>query len=177
MEEMNIIIYTLIACVIFHFSKTHTPTFKIYYDYVFIMEDKYYTPEIKWSDEILYLIRVNKEEKAIVNNEHDAKLAIDSIAANEMKKLEGEKIKVFRQDSPKGEWITVSKQSLGRLYNGAVSTKIKVDYVPVNGITVLKGRYESEKRFISPSEQEKFLETASESIVLQDNDDSETSEE
>lgn len=159
-----------IAAVIHKFLEHEVNTIKIYYDYVYVMEDVHYTPEIVWREEVLYLIRVNNEEQAIVDSEHDAKIAVDSIAAFEMGRLESERTKVYRQDSADGKTVAISKQSLGKFYNGSISTKIKVDYTPVKRIRVIKSRLESKKPFVSPQDQEKFLKAGSTSIILQNND-------
>jgi len=107
------------------------------------MDDfKKLTPELLMSEEMLYLIRVDGVELAFVNSEHIAKLAIDSLAASEVNKLENDTTKVYRRDQKDGKKINISTQSVGVILNGKVTTVKRIDYIPIKRAVLLHGRHE-----------------------------------
>lgn len=100
------------------------------------------TPEVILTKKILYLIKINGEEKIIVNEEDEAKLVMDSIADKEVKRLENEWTKVFRRDQPDGLKISIATQNLGIAFNGFVCTNTRIECTKVPCAQLLKGRLE-----------------------------------
>ena len=100
------------------------------------------TPEVNMDSRILYLIRINKEEMAFVNSEEEAKLVVDSIAAEEIRRLENDTTEVYRKDSKDGRNVRISKKDLGALYNSSVYFVMEIDYLPVGHAILTKGRHE-----------------------------------
>ena len=100
------------------------------------------TPEVNMDSRVLYLIRINKEETAFVNSEEEAKLVIDSIAAEMVREIEDKYTKVFREDSSEGDKVAISKQDLGTLYNSSIYKVMDIDFLPVGHAVLTKGRHE-----------------------------------
>lgn len=103
------------------------------------------TPEVTITNHILFLIRVDGVELALVDSEQDARLAIDSIVACEIRRLESDTLRTFRRDMPDGKKIIISTQAIGTLIDGNVIEGMKVDYIPVNRAKLLRGRHERER--------------------------------
>ena len=128
------------------------------------------TPEIMLDDTVLYLIRAihgtKKDEVMFVGAKNEAKLAVDSLAAERCKELEDEWTKVFRQDLDKGRKVVISTQSLGRLLpNGSITEIEVIDYIRVPHGVIQKGRHELDdsESSSSSSEEEEFDESSSSS--------------
>ena len=100
------------------------------------------TPEVNMDSRVLYLIRINKEETAFVNSEEEAKLVIDSIAAEMVRELETKSTEIYRKDSNDGENIVISKKDLGTLYNSSIYPIMEIDFLPVGHAILTKGRHE-----------------------------------
>lgn len=105
-------------------------------------ETYFITPEIKMDTVLSYLIRSNGTELFNVDTEHEAKLAIDSIAATETKRLTNEWVKVFKEELNDGKKIILSTQSLGRVFNGVMTQESVIDYIPIGHAVLVKGRHE-----------------------------------
>ena len=90
----------------------------------------------------MYLIRINKEEMAFVNSEEEAKLVIDSIAAEMVRELETSSTEVYRKDSKDGEKVVISKKDLGTLYHSSIYPVMEIDFLPVGHAVLTKGRHE-----------------------------------
>lgn len=104
------------------------------------------TPEVIVTTSVLFLIRVDGQELALVDSEKSAKLAIDSICHAEIKRLEADKnLRTFRRDATDEKSITISTQALGTLVDGQVADYMKIDFIPVNRARVLRGRHEREQ--------------------------------
>lgn len=104
------------------------------------------TPEVVITTKSLFLIRVDKNELILVDTEQDAKLAIDSIAHCEIKRLETDKsIRTFRRDESSGKNIVICTQALGALIDGPIIETMKIDFIPVNRAQLLRGRHERER--------------------------------
>jgi hypothetical protein len=108
------------------------------------------TPEVVTDGRMAYLIRVNQEEMCLVHTEEDAKLVIDSVAADEVRRMTNDYTKVYRQDLEEGKRVILSTQSLGTFVNGRIRQVEDIDYIQIGYVSLLKGRLEknSEK---SPS--------------------------
>jgi len=100
------------------------------------------TPEVNMDSRILYLVRINKEEMAFVNSEEEAKLVVDSIAAEEIRRLENDTTEVYRKDSKDGRNVRISKKDIGTLYNSSVYFVMEIDCLPVGHAILTKGRHE-----------------------------------
>jgi len=100
------------------------------------------TPEVNMDSRILYLVRINKEETAFVNSEAEAKLVIDSIAAEMVREIEDEFTEVYRKDSKEGERVVISKKDLGTLYNSSIYKVMEIDFLPVGHAVLTRGRHE-----------------------------------
>ena len=100
------------------------------------------TPEVDMDSRILYLIRINKEEVAFVNSEQEAKLVIDSVAAETVRKLEDKDTEIYRKDSNDGENVVISQKDLGTLYNSSIYPVMEIDFLPVGHAVLTKGRHE-----------------------------------
>lgn len=100
------------------------------------------TPEISIDSTTFYLIRIDKEEMCFVNTEKEAKLAVDSIGASEVKRMEKEGVKIYREDLNDGKKVVISSQTLGTIYNGSIIQEEEIDYVPVSHAVLTKGRHE-----------------------------------
>lgn len=103
------------------------------------------TPEVKSTSQTYYLVRINGEEMCLVETEDKAKLAVDSIAAHEVKRLEEENVKIYREDLDNGKKVVISSQILGMIYNGSIIQVEDIDFVPVGFVNVIKGRHELSK--------------------------------
>ena len=106
-----------------------------------------YTPEVKITQETSYLIRINGAETFFAETEDDCKLIIDSIAAENVRKLQDDWVKVFRLDAIDGKKITISTQALGRMVDGAIYDVMTIDFVPVHHAKLLRGRLERQDRY------------------------------
>ena len=100
------------------------------------------TPEVRSDDCIQYLIRVDGEELAFVENEKDAILVVDSLAAEETRRLTGEWTKVYREDLQGGRKVVLSTQYLGRIVNGSITPFETIDMIPVGHVVLIRGRHE-----------------------------------
>lgn len=106
------------------------------------MTDVKLTPEVTVTNKSLFLVRIDGTESMFVTTEADAKLAVDSIAASEVAKLEDESTKVFRRDQDDGKSVSISTQVLGYMVNGRVTTVMKIDFIAVPCARVIHGRHE-----------------------------------
>jgi len=101
------------------------------------------TPEVQMNSNILYLVRVDKEEVCFCSTEKEAILVIDSLAAAVQKEMVNEYTKVFREDDKEGEKVILFTQSIGFIMNGTIQQAKIFDYVPVSQSTYVKGRHPS----------------------------------
>ena len=100
------------------------------------------TPEVRMDAKILFLIRMDGEEMAFADSSKDALLIVDSLAAAEQKRLEGDWTKVFRQDLNDGQKVIISTQALGYSYNGGINKAVTIDFISVGHAFLIKGRHE-----------------------------------
>jgi|688.fasta_scaffold03339_19 hypothetical protein len=132
------------------------------------------TPEVHMRSEILYLVRVDKEEVCFCETEKEAILVIDSLAAAVQKEMTNEFVKVYREDIRNGEKVILSTQSLGYFMNGIISPSKTFDYVPVSQAKYIKGRHEIIKSEFEISNFIPFPETFENLLpninVVQEND-------
>ena len=112
------------------------------------------TPEVKLDTDTLYLIRINGEELAFADTEHEAKLVVDSFGDFEQKRLTNVSTEVFRKDLDEGTKVVLTKRSLGYLYNGSMENAVVVDFVPVRRSIVTRGRHELDNSTLIPSPDE-----------------------
>lgn len=101
------------------------------------------TPEVDLTDDLLYLVRCNKEELCFVGSKEEAVLTLDSLAHSEVERLqdEGGHLKVFREDLGDGS-IVISTQKLGLIYDGVVVKAFVYDAIPVARVVYWKSRRE-----------------------------------
>lgn len=85
-------------------------------------------------NQFMYLIRINGEEVSLTKNYEQIPLIIDSYAKQEIKNLEQEYDKVFREDFNQGTKIHISTQRLGKLYNGSVNVKTTIDFIKIDQV-------------------------------------------
>jgi len=97
------------------------------------------TPEVSMDSKIFYLIRFDKAEMAFCDSEEEAIIAVSSLANSEIKTLENEWTKVFRQDLEGGKKVIISTQELGNIYNGSILEKLVIDIIPVGHAFLTKG--------------------------------------
>ena len=100
------------------------------------------TEEVSMDSKIQYLIRIDGTEMAFCDSEDEAIIAISSIANKEIKNLENDWTKVFRQDLEDGKKIIISTQALGNLYNGSMVETMIIDIVAVGHCFLTKGIHE-----------------------------------
>lgn len=100
------------------------------------------TSEVHMNSNLLYLVRVDKEEVCFCDSEKEAILVIDSLAASVQKELTNENTKVYREDISNGEKVILSTQSLGYIMNGILHQAKVFDFVPVSQAKYIKGRHE-----------------------------------
>ena len=95
------------------------------------------TPELITTDSLLYIVRADRENICIVNNEKDAKFAVDSLAKAFEKEMTGPHVHVYRRND--GDRVILYEQKLGYVYNSKKVPLHKIDYTPVSiGITMRK---------------------------------------
>lgn len=112
------------------------------------MAEIQFTPEIIVTQETSFLIRINNVETFFADSKADSKLIIDSIAAENVVKLENEWTKAFRRDHADGKKITISTQALGVIMDGNVLEVMTIDFIPVLRAKLIRGRHERQDRYI-----------------------------
>lgn len=100
------------------------------------------TPEVRSTDNIQYLIRIDGTELAFVETERDAILVVDSLAAEEARRLTDDWTKVYREDLNGGRKVILSTQALGRVMNGSIVPKEEIDCIAVGHVVLVRGRHE-----------------------------------
>lgn len=103
------------------------------------------TSEVELDDKILFLVRIDGKEACFVDDESQAKLAVDSFAAFEQRRLSTSDFKVFRRDLENGRISTISTQSIGYIMNGPITKFVTIDYIPVGHALIINGRLEYSK--------------------------------
>ena len=77
------------------------------------------------------LIRIDGENVGFADSEESSISMIDSIAAREAKRMANAWTKILREDIKEGGKVILSKQDLGRVYNGNVLPVMEIDYVKI----------------------------------------------
>lgn len=108
------------------------------------------TPEVASDSKILYLIRIDGEETAFVDTEEEAILVVDSLAADEQKKLESDNVKVYREDLNKGKKVVLSTQEMGLFFNGSIQVAQVIDFVAVCHAILIKNRLDVSSKIPTP---------------------------
>jgi len=99
------------------------------------------TPEVYLDDEARsYLIRINGEVVTVVDSEMDAWKIIDSIAEDEVKRLEQPFVKGLRRTMNEGSQVQLFTQAKGWLGNGPLVRVSIIDMVVVTRPCLLKAR-------------------------------------
>jgi len=99
------------------------------------------TDEVSTTGAVQYLVRCNGEAMFVIDDETQAKIALDSLAAHDAKLHEKKRTKVFREDLNDGSKIVISTQSLGKyLYNSVPVVAVTFDMIPVQVGVVTKSR-------------------------------------
>jgi len=115
------------------------------------------TEEVSLTDKVLYLVRMDNEEKVIVEGKEQAMLVLDSLAQDECVKLQNDWVRVFRRDQADGMKVSISTQTQGVLVNGFVRTTKRLDCIPVPCAYLIKGRHEFKKDNYSDNNFKKEL--------------------
>lgn len=100
------------------------------------------TPEVSMDSRVLYLVRINGVEMTFVNSKEEAKLVVDSLAAELSREIENKHTEVYRKDSADGTKVIISKQDLGSVFNSAIYQVKEIDFLPVGHSILSCGRHE-----------------------------------